>query len=43
MSVQAYDGFTSLIDELDSLIKNVEKPTEILEVGAKELVKDLLK
>ena len=41
--VYGYDGFQDLADVIEGYIKNVEKPTEILEVGAKEFVSDLLK
>lgn len=43
MSVNNYDGFNELFNELNSLIQKVENPVSILEVGAKSFVKDLLK
>lgn len=43
MSVQSYDGFNDLADELSDIIKKVENPVDVLEVGAKEFVKDLSK
>lgn len=38
---ETFDAFNSLIDELRSVIKNVENPLDIIEVGATEFVKDL--
>lgn len=38
-----FEGFGNLIDELKDYIVKVDHPEEILEVGAKEFVKDLLK
>lgn len=43
MSDNLYVGFEILQNQLSEIIKNVEKPTKILEVGAKEFVKDLSK
>ena len=43
MSVYQYEGFKNLEAELKEYIEKAEKPLEILEVGAKEMVKDLLK
>lgn len=43
MSVNSYDGFNELFDELHFLIQKVENPTDILKVGAKSFVKDLSK
>lgn len=43
MSVNRYEGFSELEEELTQLINNVEDTSEILEIGAKEFVKDLLK
>ena len=37
------DGFKELQEELSSYLKKVENPDPILEKGAKEYVKDLLK
>ena len=41
--VYGYDGFQDLADIIEGYIKKVENPTEILLVGAKEFVNDLLK
>lgn len=38
-----FDEVLELQKELESIIKNVDDSTNILEVGAKEFVKDLLK
>ena len=38
-----YESFNDLCNELEEIITNVEKPNEILMVGAKEFVNDLLK
>ena len=43
MEFHQYSGFDELSKELESYIQKAEKPLEILEVGAKELVKDLKK
>ncbi len=43
MSVNEFKGFEELENELSNLLKNIENPIEILEVGAKEFVHDLLK
>lgn len=43
MGFHQYSGFDELSKELESYIQKVEKPLEILEVGAKEFVKDLKK
>lgn len=39
----SFKGFLDLQKELADYVKNVEKPLEILEVGANSFVKDLLK
>ena len=36
-------GFEELIEELQECVKNVEKPENIIEIGAKEFLKDLKK
>ena len=41
--VYGYDGFQDLADVLEGYMKNVENPTDVLLVGAKEFVSDLLK
>ena len=41
--VYGYDGFQDLANIIEGYIKNVENPTEVLLVGAKEFVNDLLK
>lgn len=41
--IYGYDGFQDLADVIEGYMKNVENPTDILEVGAKEFVNDLLK
>lgn len=41
--IYGYDGFQDLADVIEGYMKNVENPTDVLEVGAKEFVKDLLK
>lgn len=38
-----YDGFSLLEDELKELISKVENTTDVLEYGAKDFVRDLLK
>lgn len=38
-----YKSFDELADELTKMIEQVSKPLEILEIGAKEYVNDLLK
>lgn len=38
-----YDGFQDLADIIEGYMKNVENPTDVLLVGAKEFVNDLLK
>ena len=43
MYVEDSSVFDSLFNELQDIIKNVESPIKILEVGAKEFVNDLLK
>lgn len=43
MSENLYDGFIMLAYELEEYLKEAEKRTEILEVGAKEFVIDLKK
>lgn len=42
-NIYAYDGFKDLSDMLEECIKNVEDITDILEIGAKQFVSDLLK
>lgn len=41
--VHSFEGFKELSDILENCIKKTENPIEILETGAKELVKDLLR
>ena len=41
--VYGFDGFQDLANIIEGYIKNVENPTEVLLVGAKEFVNDLLK
>ncbi len=41
--VYGYEGFNILQEELESIIKEVENVQDVLEVGAKEFVKDLSK
>lgn len=41
--IYGYDGFQDLTDVIEGYMKNVENPTDILEVGAKEFINDLLK
>ncbi len=41
--IYGYSGFQDLENVLEDYIKKVEKPIKILEVGAREFVKDLLK
>lgn len=43
MSDKLYKGFEDLSKELEYYIKNVENVQDVLEVGAKEFVTDLLK
>lgn len=43
MSLYQYEGFNELSKELETYIQKVDRPLEILEVGAKEFVKDLRK
>ena len=43
MGFHKYEGFFELSNELEEYIRKAEKPLEILEVGAKELVRDLKK
>lgn len=43
MSVNAYEGFNELTNELIELMNNVENTVDILEDGAKEFVNDLMK
>jgi len=43
MSNDFYEGFDELGKELELYLKNVENVQDILEVGAKEFVNDLLK
>lgn len=38
-----YDGFAELMGDLERYITKVENPEDIIEVGAKEFVKDLKK
>lgn len=42
-SVYNYSGFQDLANVLNGYMKNIENPNEILLVGAKEFVDDLLK
>lgn len=39
----SFEGFKELSNMLEDCIKKAENPVDILEIGAKELVKDLLK
>lgn len=41
--VYGYDGFQDLANVIEGYMKNIENPTDILLVGAKEFVNDLLK
>lgn len=41
--IYGYDGFQDLADVIEGYMKNVENPTDVLLVGAKEFVNDLLK
>lgn len=41
--VYKYEGFQDLADIIEGYIKNIENPVDILTVGAKEFVSDLLK
>lgn len=41
--IYGYDGFQDLVDVIEGYMKNVENPTDVLLVGAKEFVNDLLK
>ena len=41
--IYGYDGFQILTNIMDKYIKNIENPIDILLVGAKEFVNDLLK
>ena len=43
MNVHQYEGFKDLEEELKKYVIKAEQPLKILEVGAKEMVKDLLK
>ena len=43
MYIENSSVFDSLFNELQDIIKNVETPIKILEVGVKEFVNDLLK
>lgn len=43
MNVHQYEGFKELEEELKKYVAKAEQPLKILEVGAKEMVKDLLK
>ena len=43
MSLHQFDGFEELSKELEFYIKKAEEPLKILELGAKEFVKDLSK
>lgn len=43
MNDEMFKGFNLLEEELNNIIKNVDTPTDILEVGAKDFVNDLLK
>lgn len=38
-----FEGINDLINDLEKYMKNVQNPQDILEIGAKEFVKDLLK
>lgn len=40
---KSYDGFNELMEELQGYITNVENSEDIIEIGAKEFVKDLKK
>lgn len=41
--VYGFEGFSALTNIIENYIKKAEKPMEILLVGAKEFVRDLLK
>ena len=41
--VYGYDGFQDLANIIEGYMKNVENPTDVLLVGAKEFVSDLLR
>lgn len=41
--IYGYDGFQDLADVIEGYMKNVENPVNILLIGAKEFVSDLLK
>lgn len=41
--VYGYEGFEALADIIEKYVKNVDNVVEVLEVGAKEFVSDLLK
>lgn len=43
MSNDFYSGFDDLSKDIESYLKNVENVQDVLEVGAKEFTKDLLK
>ncbi len=43
MSISEFNGFEELQNELSSILKTVENPIKILEIGAKDFVNDLLK
>ena len=43
IDISAFNGFKELEEELKSYISKSEKPLQILEIGAKEFVKDLSK
>ena len=43
MLANNYKGFEELQNELSEIMLKIENPLDILEVGAKEFVKDLLK
>lgn len=43
MNNYSFEGFQDLGNELKEYIEKAEKPLKILEIGAKELTKDLLK
>nr|DAM43722.1 MAG TPA: hypothetical protein [Caudoviricetes sp.] len=42
-STNDFDGINDLINDLSKYVQSASNPVEILEVGAKEFVKDLLK
>lgn len=43
MSIYDSTGISELMSELEDVLKNVENTEDVLEIGAKEFVRDLLK